>query len=89
VEILKAANDERTDLVIMRTSGNGSIREEMLGSTAERVFLLSNGWEMLLTVAPWDLEGRPIVVGVDGKAEKREQLLCPFYGSEAGLCTSF
>ena len=35
--IVKMAEDERTDLIVMSTQGHDSIRDEIIGSNTERV----------------------------------------------------
>ncbi len=66
VQILKTASQVKADLLILGACGQG--QEKDLGSTAERVLLHPMPADVLLMRNPWCLDGKPIVVGVDGSA---------------------
>lgn len=66
VEILRLIQEQRPDLVVLGATGHGQTPEVPLGSLAERVLLYGSASDLLLVRRPWNLKGRPIVVGVDG-----------------------
>ena len=68
VEILRFIREHRPDLAILGATGHGQTPEVPMGSLAERVLLYAGTGDLLLVRRPWNLKGRPIVVGVDGSA---------------------
>lgn len=66
VEILRLIRERRPGLTVLGATGHGQAPEVPLGSLAERVLLHAGTTDLLLVRRPWDLKGRPVVVGVDG-----------------------
>ncbi|NLA39733.1 MAG: universal stress protein, partial [Methanomicrobiales archaeon] len=66
VEVLRLIRERRPDLVVLGATGHGQTPEVPLGSLAERVLLYGGTGDLLLVRRPWNLKGRPVVVGVDG-----------------------
>jgi len=66
VEVLRLIRERRPDLTVLGATGHGQAPEVPLGSLAERVLLYAGDGDLLLIRRPWDLKGRPVVVGVDG-----------------------
>lgn len=69
VELLQAARREEADLLVLGAWGHGRVPESQLGSVAERVLLHSHNCDVLIMKGPWNLEERPVVVGIDGSAD--------------------
>jgi nucleotide-binding universal stress UspA family protein len=66
VEFLRVIDQKKPDIVVLGACGHGSVPESGLGSLAERALLYAHATDLLLIRRPWDFQGRPIVVGIDG-----------------------
>ncbi len=74
-EILKAAVQQKVDLVVLGAHGHGFVPEAHLGSTAERIVSYHSKSDVLLIKKPLILGRRPILVGVDGSQNSYHALL--------------
>lgn len=73
VQILKAAKEKGADLLVSGSRGQGGALG--LGSTAERILVYSRGMDILLMRRPWNLDGGPILVGIDGSNSSYDAML--------------
>ncbi|MDD1717541.1 MAG: universal stress protein [Methanoregulaceae archaeon] len=74
VEMLKLIRKRNPDLVALGACGLGRI-PDVPGSLTVRTVLGYSGCDFLIMKAPFSLEGRPVVVGVDGSPESHQALL--------------
>jgi nucleotide-binding universal stress UspA family protein len=74
-EILKAANQENVDLIVLGAHGHGHVPEAILGSNAERIVTYHSKSDVLLIKKPLSLGPKPILVCVDGSQNSYHALI--------------
>ena len=75
VELLKVADREKADLLILGADGHGYTPESRLGSLTERALLYSHSNDTLIIKKQLNFKGHLIIVGIDGSQNSYQALL--------------